>query len=65
LNIVVWVKPNAGQGSFYRSQHEFVVVFRAGEAAALRAPGLSAMGRPTPMLGTSRWRGFSSSNRPL
>jgi hypothetical protein len=33
LNIVVWVKSNAGQGSFYRSQHEFVVVFRAGEAA--------------------------------
>jgi hypothetical protein len=29
----VWVKSNAGQGSFYRSQHEFVVVFRAGEAA--------------------------------
>src|SRR3984893_15161151 len=35
LNIVVWVKSNAGQGSFYRSQHEFVVVFRAGEAAHL------------------------------
>ena len=33
LNFVVWVKSNAGQGSFYRSQHEFVVVFRAGEAA--------------------------------
>jgi hypothetical protein len=33
LNIVVWVKSNAGQGSFYRSQYEFVVVFRAGEAA--------------------------------
>ena len=33
LNIVLWVKSNAGQGSFYRSQHEFVVVFRAGEAA--------------------------------
>ena len=32
LNIVVWVKSKAGQGSFYRSQHEFVVVFRVGEA---------------------------------
>ncbi len=30
LNIVVWVKSNAGQGSFYRSQHEFIVVFRVG-----------------------------------
>jgi DNA modification methylase len=30
LNIVVWVKTNAGQGSFYRSQHEFVFVFKYG-----------------------------------
>src|SRR5947207_12106475 len=28
LNIIVWVKSNAGQGSFYRSQHEFIVAFR-------------------------------------
>ena len=26
INIAVWVKTNAGQGSFYRSQHEFVGV---------------------------------------
>ena len=31
LNIVVWDKSNAGQGSFYRSQHEFIGVFRVGE----------------------------------
>ena len=24
LNLAVWVKTNAGQGSFYRSQHELV-----------------------------------------
>lgn len=30
LNLAVWVKSNAGQGSFYRSQHEFVGVFRVG-----------------------------------
>jgi DNA modification methylase len=29
-NICVWVKDNAGMGSFYRSQHEFVCVFRHG-----------------------------------
>jgi hypothetical protein len=29
-NICVWVKHNAGMGSFYRSQHEFVFVFKAG-----------------------------------
>jgi hypothetical protein len=30
LNLVVWVKSNAGQGSFYRSQHELIGVFRVG-----------------------------------
>jgi hypothetical protein len=28
LNLAVWVKSNAGQGSFYRSQHELVGIFR-------------------------------------
>jgi DNA modification methylase len=28
LNLVVWNKSNAGQGSFYRSQHELIGVFR-------------------------------------
>lgn len=32
LNIVVWVKSNAGQGSFYRSQHELIFVYRNGTA---------------------------------
>lgn len=31
-NIVVWAKTNAGQGSFYRSQHEFILVFKNGDA---------------------------------
>ena len=35
INIAVWVKSNAGQGSFYRSQHEFVGVFRVGQAPHL------------------------------
>jgi len=30
LNLVVWTKSNAGQGSFYRSQHELIGVFRVG-----------------------------------
>jgi DNA modification methylase len=30
-NVVVWAKTNAGQGSFYRSQHEFVFVFKNGD----------------------------------
>jgi len=45
LNIVVWVKSNAGQGSFYRSQHEFIVVFRVGEAAHLNNIELGRHGR--------------------
>jgi DNA modification methylase len=32
-NIVVWAKSNAGQGSFYRSQHEFICVYKSGDAA--------------------------------
>jgi len=32
LNLIVWVKTNPGQGSFYRSQHELILAFKAGEA---------------------------------
>lgn len=32
-NLVVWTKSNAGQGSFYRSQHELIFVFKNGEGA--------------------------------
>jgi DNA modification methylase len=32
LNIVVWVKSNSGQGSFYRSQHELIAVYRVDDA---------------------------------
>ncbi len=28
LNLCVWVKDNGGMGSFYRSQHELIAVFR-------------------------------------
>ena len=31
-NVCVWVKDNAGMGSLYRSQHEFVFVFKHGTA---------------------------------
>ena len=33
LNLVVWNKVNPGQGSFYRSQHELIGVFRVGDAS--------------------------------
>jgi DNA modification methylase len=31
LNVCVWVKNNGGMGSFYRSRHELVFVFRSGK----------------------------------
>jgi DNA modification methylase len=45
LNIAVWVKSNAGQGSFYRSQHEFIGVFRVGDASHLNNIELGRHGR--------------------
>jgi DNA modification methylase len=45
LNIVVWVKSNAGQGSFYRSQHEFIGVFRIGEEPHRNNVELGRFGR--------------------
>ena len=45
INIAVWVKSNAGQGSFYRSQHEFVGVFRVGQAPHLNNIELGRHGR--------------------
>jgi DNA modification methylase len=45
VNLVVWAKTNAGQGSFYRSAHELVGVFRVGNAAHLNNVELGRHGR--------------------
>jgi DNA modification methylase len=45
VNLVVWAKTNAGQGSFYRSAHELVGVFRFGKAAHLNNVELGRHGR--------------------
>jgi DNA modification methylase len=45
INIAVWVKSNAGQGSFYRSQHEFIGIFRVGDAPHLNNIELGRHGR--------------------
>jgi DNA modification methylase len=44
-NICVWVKHNAGMGSFYRSQHELVLVFKNGHAAHRNNIQLGQYGR--------------------
>ncbi|WP_243288740.1 site-specific DNA-methyltransferase [Geothrix terrae] len=62
-NLCVWAKDNAGMGSFYRSQHELVLVFKHGKAPhqnhvqlgqhgryrsnVWRYPGVNSFGRAT------------------
>jgi len=45
LNLCVWSKDSAGMGSFYRSQHELVFVWKVGEGAHLNTVELGANGR--------------------
>lgn len=44
-NLVVWAKPNAGMGAFYRSQHELVFVFKKGDGPHVNTFGLGERGR--------------------
>lgn len=44
-NICVWTKTNAGMGSFYRSQHEMVLVFQSGRGRPINNFGLGENGR--------------------
>src|SRR5689334_1427150 len=45
INLVVWSKTNAGQGSLYRSQHELIFVFRVGNGSHLNNVALGRHGR--------------------
>jgi DNA modification methylase len=44
-NVVVWVKTNAGQGSFYRSQHELIFVSKNGDVPHINNFELGQRGR--------------------
>jgi DNA modification methylase len=44
-NICVWVKTNGGMGTFYRSQHEFVLVLKKGDRPHINSFGLGDTGR--------------------
>ena len=44
-NVCVWVKDNAGMGSLYRSQHEFVLVFKHGRGSHHNNVQLGQFGR--------------------
>jgi DNA modification methylase len=45
LNLAIWAKTNAGQGSFYRSQHELIGVFRVGHTSHCNNVELGRFGR--------------------
>jgi DNA modification methylase len=44
-NLCVWVKTNAGMGTFYRSQHEMITVFKVGTAPHINSFELGQHGR--------------------
>jgi len=44
-NVCVWNKTNGGMGTFYRSKHELVCVFKVGDAPHINSFGLGDTGR--------------------
>lgn len=44
-NVCVWDKTNAGMGTFYRSKHELVFVWKVGDAPHINTFGLGDTGR--------------------
>ena len=53
-NLLVWNKSNAGQGAFYRSKHELIVVFKNGTAAHINNFGMEMAADTAPMSSTIR-----------
>ena len=44
-NLIVWAKDNGGMGTFYRSRHELIFVFKKGEAPHVNSFELGQHGR--------------------
>lgn len=44
-NLIVWAKTNGGMGTFYRSRHELIFVFKKGSSAHINTFGLGETGR--------------------
>jgi DNA modification methylase len=44
-NLIVWAKTNGGMGTFYRSRHELIFVFKKGKEAHINTFGLGESGR--------------------
>jgi DNA modification methylase len=45
INLAVWAKTNAGMGSFLRSQHELIAIFKKGRRAHINNVNLGTDGR--------------------
>jgi hypothetical protein len=45
LNLCIWNKANAGMGSLYRSKHELIFLFKAGQAPHINNVALGRYGR--------------------
>ena len=45
-NLCVWNKTNGGMGTFFRSKHELIFVFKVGTAPHINTFGLGETGRP-------------------
>ena len=60
-NLIVWAKDNAGMGAFYRSRHEMIFAYKAGQAAHINTFELGQHGRNR----TNVWsyRGMSGFHR--
>lgn len=60
-SICIWKKPNGGMSSLYRSQHEFIVIFKKGKASHVNNILLGKYGRYR----TTVWEypGFNSFSR--
>ena len=44
-NLIVWVKDNGGMGTFYRSRHELIFVYKSGDAPHINSFELGQHGR--------------------
>ena len=44
-NLVIWAKTNGGMGTFYRSRHELIYVWKVGTAQHINTFGLGETGR--------------------
>jgi hypothetical protein len=44
-NLCVWNKTNGGMGTFYRSKHELILVFKVGIAPHVNTLGIGETGR--------------------